>query len=137
MQFGHHSYSPEKCDDCAANTWHWDNVSIEPATPFTILPADTRYVNEDTDAEVSFDEPAPENAHLRFAGIGNDLEVSLDGGDTWIEAQLQAQERYANELFRSYWTPIPAGTTDIQIRGDDWWGAGWHVRDISIWARDE
>ncbi len=102
-----------------------------------MISADTRYVDEDTDAEVNFDEPAPDNAHLRFAGIGNDLEISFDDGNTWVDAELQAQEKYASELFRSYWTPIPAGTTTIQIRGKGWWGGSWHVRDISIWSLDE
>ena len=134
VQLGHHSYNPTKCDGCGPNTWHWDNIIIEPAAPFTIIPGNRRYVDEDTDPDVSFDNPAPENAHLRFAGIGNYIEVSFDGGQTWEKAQLQKQEQYADELFRSYWTPIPAGTTDVQFRGDDWWGAGWHVRDVSIWA---
>jgi len=137
VQFGHHSYNPTKgCDSCEPNTWHWDNINIEPALPFTIIGAERRYVDEDTDASVHFATPAPENAHLRFAGIGNNIEVSMDGGATWQLAALQAQEKQADEKFRSYWMPIPAGTTDIQIRGEKWWGAGWHVRDISIWSPD-
>lgn len=135
VQFGHHSYDPtQDCEDCGPNTWHWDNVSIEPATPFTMIPANRRYIDADTKANVTFDKPAPENAHLRFAGIGNNIEVSFDGGQTWEEAQLQEQEQYADEHFHSYWTPVPAGTTEVHVRGQAWWGAGWHVRDLSIWA---
>lgn len=135
VQFGHHSYDPSQyCEDCGANTWHWDNVSIEPAVPFTIISANERYIDADTEANVTFDKPAPQNAHLRFAGIGNNIEVSFDGGQTWEDAQLQEQEQYADEHFRSYWTPVPAGTTEVHVRGQAWWGAGWHVRDVSIWA---
>ncbi len=135
VQFGHHSYNPtEECEDCGPNTWQWDNISIEPATPFTILPANQRYVDTDTEANITFDKPAPRNAHLRFAGIGNNLEVSFDGAQTWQEAQLQEQEQYSDEHFRSYWTPVPAGTTEVHVRGQAWWGAEWHVRDMSIWA---
>lgn len=138
VQLGHHSYNPLKeCPDtCAANTWHWDNVYISPAKPFTILRADKRYVDEETTATLNFPAPAPQNAHLRFAGIGNNLEVSVDGGTIWQAAQLQAQqeELLAEEHFKSYWMPIPAGTSSVQLRGEAWWGAGWHVRDISIWS---
>ena len=137
VQFGHHSYNPAKgCDGCGPNTWHWDNINIEPALPFTMIAGERRYVDKDTDATVHFATPAPENAHLRFAGIGNNIEVSVDGGSTWQSAALQAQEKQADEKFRSYWMPIPAGTTDVRFRGEKWWGAGWHVRDISIWSPD-
>jgi hypothetical protein len=138
VQFGHHSYNPMKnCDTCRPNTWHWDNVTIEPAVPFTILPADRRYLDDQSGPLVAFRAPAPANAHLRFAGIGENLEVSFDRGKTWQPAQLQAQEETADEHFKSYWTPIPAGVSLVHIRGDDWWGGGWHVRDISIWASPE
>jgi len=135
IQLGHHSYNPTKgCSSCEANTWHWDNVSIEPALPFTIIAADKRYFDADSEPVMTFASPAPANSHLRFAGIGNNIEVSFDEGETWQTAQLQAQEEYADEHFRSYWTPVPEGTTEVHIRGERWWGAGWHVRDISIWS---
>ena len=39
VQFGHHSYTPFKdCEShpfiCEPDTWHWDNISINPAKPF-------------------------------------------------------------------------------------------------------
>lgn len=137
VQLGHHSYNPAKaCDGCGPNTWHWDNVNITPSVPFTILRADRRYVAEGIDTDVTFPKPAPANAHLRFAGIGNDLAVSFDAGQIWQPAQLQAQEKIVDEHFRSYWMPIPAGVSSVQFRGASWWGGDWHVRDISIWAQD-
>jgi hypothetical protein len=134
VQFGHHSYNPLKgCSECRPNTWHWDNVLIEPAVPFTIIRAPLRQVGETSEA-VTFDRPAPAEAHLRFAGIGQELEVSFDGGRSWTAAALQAQESYAEEHFRSYWMPVPAGTTTVHFRGQPWWGGPWRVRDISVWA---
>lgn len=145
VQFGHHSYNPAKdagCPinqtaktGCAPTTWHWDTFNINPAVPFTILRADQRVVDAET-AQINFPAPAPENAHLRFAGIGDKLEISFDSGNTWQAAVQQAQEKSAEELFSSYWTPIPAGTQSIQFRGDDWWGGPWVARDLSIWALD-
>jgi hypothetical protein len=135
VQFGHHSYNPMKdCATCYPNTWHWDNVTISPAVPFTILAANRRYVQPDTNV-VTFAEPAPADSHLRFSGIGENLELSFNGGSTWQPAQIQAQEEYHSDHFRTYWTPIPAGTTSVHFRGQAWYGGDWHARDISIWSR--
>jgi hypothetical protein len=135
VQFGHHSYNPMKdCPTCYANTWHWDNVTISPAVPFTILPANRRYAQPGTNT-VTFATPAPADARLRFSGIGENLELSFNGGSTWQPAQLQAQEEYHGDHFRTYWTPIPAGTTSVQFRGNAWYAGDWHARDITIWSR--
>ena len=146
VQFGHHSYNPAKdagCPinqtaqtGCAPTTWHWDNVSISPATSFTILHADQRVADAEA-AQIHFPAPAPADAHLRFAGIGSQLEISCDGGKTWQPALEQAQKKSADEHFSSYWMPIPAGTQSIQFRGSDWWGGDWMARDISAWAPDQ
>ena len=50
VQLGHHSYNPRRrrldVATARSDTWHWDNVSISTAGPFTILnrtrPASTR-----------------------------------------------------------------------------------------------
>ena len=137
VQFGHHSYNPSKaCDwdgSCGPNTWHWDNVIIDPAVPFTMIPADRSYIDATSAEPIRFLRPAPENSHLRFAGIGNQLEVSFDSGVTWLSAEMQAQSVLADEKFKSYWMPIPAGTAEVMTRGVDWWGGAWHARDFSIW----
>lgn len=139
VQFGHHSYNPSKSDGCGPvcqpNTWHWDNISISPTQPFTILRADRRTVDPGTPPGVSFAAPAPANASLRFAGIGTKIEVSFDGGKTWRAAVLQAQKRQDEDHFKSYWMPIPAGVNSVQFRGANWWGGKWQVRDLSIWAQ--
>ena len=142
VQLGHHSYNPTKCDagdDCGnePNTWHWDNVELSQATPFTIIPADRRYADPNSSQIVLFDTPAPADAHLRLAGIGNDLEVSFDGGSTWqvLELQSQRADLLVEEHFKSYWMPIPEGTTSVEFRGDAWFGGDWRVRDISVWSQ--
>ncbi len=141
VQFGQHSYNPLK--DGPPNypgTWHWDNVSISPAVPFTIIRADRPAISSRTSLppRVTFPQPAPANAHLRFAGRAGSIEVSFDQGRTWTRALLQAQSKFGNpegnEQFDSYWMPIPQGTTTVDFRGTTWWGGSWQVRDISIFA---
>jgi len=143
VQLAHHSYNPTKGTGSnagggtglgAANTWHWDNVSIAPAMPFTMLRADRRFVDATTPPRVAFSAAAPHGAHLRFAGIGENLELSVDGGATWQPALKQAQMKAADEHFKSYWTPIPAGVDSVQFRGSEGWFGPWMVRDIAIWA---
>jgi hypothetical protein len=137
VQLGHHSYNPAKCEHgvCGTpNTWHWDNVAMTPTVPFTLIQADRRFVDDET-TSVTFAEAAPDNARLRFTGIGTNLAVSFDNGTTWQPAQRQAQKKYDEGSFQSYWTPIPAGATSVQFRGEPWWGGEWHVRAISIWAQ--
>jgi hypothetical protein len=135
VQFGHHSYNPAKdCDTCGPNTWHWDNIQIEPAQPFTIIPAEQEYATS-AQSSVRFPSSAPAGAYLRFAGIGNQLEVSFDGGVSWVPARHQPQEKVVEEAFSSYFMEIPAGTSTVQFRGQAWWGGDWMVRSLSIWDR--
>ena len=144
VQFGHHSYNPSKdCNttnnprpavaECLPNTWHWDNVQMSPTVPFTVVHSSARQATSDAPT-MTLDAPAPADAHLRFAGIGLDLEVRFDGGD-WQPAQLQATVRETKEEhFASYWHPIPEGTTTVEFRGDDWWADRWRVRDVTVWS---
>ena len=138
VQFGHHSYNPQKdCEPtspCLPNTWHWDNVVVYPAAPFTILRANRRYVGPGTPSTVTFPAPAPTGSRLQFAGIGNALEISTNGGASWQPAVRQTEELNVEEHFKTYWTTIPTGTTSVQIRGQNWWGGTWRARDISIWS---
>lgn len=140
VQFGHHSYNSEK--DCplptgCVNTWHWDNISVSPSRPVTILPGSVRTVDANTSPEITFSAGAPDQASLRFAGLGANLEVSVDGGATWQAAQRQAQEKQKDEHLATYWMPIPPGTSSIQFRGQRSWAGPWVVRDASIWAQSD
>ena len=102
VQLGHHSYTPdqgcwmpdqpERRNRLCAEHWHWDNVSISPAVPFTLLRADRRTADA-ANGKLSFPAPAPANANLRFAGIGSNLSVSFDGGKTWQAAACKRSRR--------------------------------------------
>jgi hypothetical protein len=136
VQFGHHSMNP-RADGGKPTTWHWDNLSITPAVPFTIINATTRYATASSPS-VTLRSPAPAGARLRFAAHGRDIEVSFDGGRRWSDARLQDQELNLSSRFRSYWMSIPAGTQTIRFRGDAANGfSKWFVRDVSVWAGGE
>ncbi len=139
VQLGHHSYNPSKgCAEgipCEPNTWHWDNVSISPAVPFSMIKANQNVVDQSTPPGVSFPAGAPPSSRLRFAGTGANLEVSFDDGRTWQPAQMQPQTKNDQSTFSSYFMPVPTGTTRVQFRGQGgWWGDRWGARDISIWT---
>jgi hypothetical protein len=134
LQFIHHSYNPLKdCGNCAANTWHWDNVSISRAVPFTMLKGDLPWVDPTSRRYVQFNAPAPNNAYLRFAGIGNNLEVSFNGGASWQAAQMKPIEKEREDAFKPYWMPVPAGTMRVDFRGSGWYSGNWMVRGPAIW----
>ncbi|MCB0031977.1 MAG: hypothetical protein KDE28_28905 [Anaerolineales bacterium] len=137
VQFSHFSSNPAKdCDNrpgCGPNSWQWDEVEIDPAIPFTMLPADQEFVDITTTPEVFFSQPAADDAYLRFAGTGRNLEVSFDGGFTWEPAQPQDQLEFDENSFQSFWQPVPAGTWYIRFRADN--ESDWFIRDIALWSR--
>jgi len=148
VQFGHHSYTPEKdcrniaTEACGPNTWHWDNLEVNPSTPFTIIRADDRMVSGDNPGPMTFAQPAPQDAHLRFAAAGRDLEVSFDGGTIWEAAVEQQHDAHAqgtgqDTVVKSYWQPIPEGTDTVHFRGVRTGKFPWMVRDASIWAPED
>jgi hypothetical protein len=139
VQLVHHSYTPDKGYDMhgAGNgpaTYHWDNISIDKAIPFTMIHGDKRYVDEDNQS-VTFDSPAPANSHLRFSARGN-VEVSFNGGSTWQQAQHQPV--FITEGWTSFFTPIPAGTQEVKFRFTprDWYYGPYMARDFAIWSLD-
>lgn len=149
VQFGHHSYTPQKqcefsffpneCNQNGAETFHWDNMMLYPTKPFDLVQGKPRLITSSTAVKTfTPNRPAPAEGYLRFAGIGENLEVSFDAGATWQAAIEQAHSKTRqNSHFRSYWMPIPAGTTAVQFRGKNWNDGQyeWAARDISIWAK--
>jgi hypothetical protein len=146
VQFGHHSYNPLKdCEysslECIPNTWHWDNVSITPAIPFSMVQANQRIVrNGDASQAVAFAAPAPSNAFLRFAGIGR-IEVSFDGRQYIPAVKAQSSglsSNYHPEHLSSYWMPVPQGAQRVWLRfsDDSWYTTSFEMiaRDFSIWS---
>ena len=134
IQFAHHSFSPEKdCDTCGPNSWQWDNIEISPTRPFTIIPAEQRFVNRGTGGELYFATAAPEQSYVRFMALSEQVQLSFDGGNSWQLAQ-QAPYQQGTNGFQPYWTPIPAGVNQIDFRALDDSGSDWQIRDISIWS---
>jgi hypothetical protein len=135
VQFGHHSYNPTKCPDCGPNTWHWDTILISPARPFTIMALGPLLLSAEHGTRIKLPQPAPNAAHLRFTAIGEQIELSFDGGASWQAAQSQHIEQRADERFTSYWHPLPAGTREVVLRGEPFWGGDWYARNVSVWAK--
>jgi hypothetical protein len=123
-----------------ANTWHWDEVFLSNAVPFSLIAADRRdLTNENGPVTVTFAAPAPSGAVLRMIARGARPEVSLDNGATWRVPPL-AQYSFFDEPNEQYVMPVPAGLQSIRIRRGaqiSWWpgNAGWFARGFSLWAR--
>jgi hypothetical protein len=155
IQLGHHSYNPNKdcgtatAAQCGANTWHWDNVSLTPSTPFTIIKGNRRLIKvvtndptQNTPDTVTFPQPAPASSFLRFSAMGT-VELSFNGGTQWTPAvriigDVEAGGNHHPEHFSSYFTPIPAGTQSVRVRlsADGWFNGPWPyaAKDFSIWS---
>lgn len=123
---------------CQPNTWHWDDISINPAIPLGI-----RRANEDQattgSSLMTFSQPAPANALLRFIARSSGdparrLQVSYDNGGSWRDAVDQCAEgplpacRIGGEWFQSFQMPIDQGVTSVRFRAVDG-SASWLVRD--------
>ena len=132
LQVQHSTYNPTKgscVQGCGADTWHWDNVSLSPSIPFSIDQAKQR-----TGTTFDFHQASPQDAFLRFAGLGN-WEYSVDGGGSWHDVARQQQEMNRPEHAQSYWQPIPAGVTNVKLRGSpDQWNNAVVARDVAVWS---
>jgi hypothetical protein len=150
VQLGHHSFSPTNTvfgcqgkSPCGPTTWHWDNVGIAPAVPFTIINATTRYAHSrNPDVTLTRAVP-PQGGYLRFTAHGEDVEVSFNGAKS-ADAARQYEHLNVPDRVHSYWTPIPAGTTTISFKAKKDKSAlepsnrdegAWIIRDIAVWAQ--
>lgn len=137
VQLGHHSYTPLKdcAGPCSANTWHWDNVSINPAAPLGIIRANERYV--DTQRTLTFPQPIPTGARLRFAASAATIDLSYNGGATWTRATPQATTVSPQDEFhaRSYFVALPPGTSSVTVRGTPSWAGSWIAKDFALWTQ--
>jgi hypothetical protein len=154
VQFGHHSYNPTKdCTPdpskpvgytCTADTWHWDQISISNAIPFNMIKANIRYVYTDwqtpANNPVTFNQPAPANAYLRFSALGL-VDYSLDGGNSWTRAPRQMNSRIFQGAHRpehssAYFIPVAQGTQQVSFRfsQDSWYGGPFIAQDFAIWS---
>lgn len=142
VQLNQRSYNAAKACDfdgtCGPDTWHWSDVTLAPAKPFTIIPANLNHVDERTAHIVSFPQPAPANAFLRFAG-DHTIEYSLDGGATWLKPIIQGPPIPSSnpEIGQQYWTPVPAGTINVMFRGFNQGSVHWGALGIALWSNGE
>jgi hypothetical protein len=132
VQFGHHSYSPDKSPRSSLpNTWHWDNVIINPAQTFAINNTDEDWA-EGSNPTMLF--PTPTQAgHMSFSAIGSNIRVRYNGG-AWQNATQNKTTSGGDEKYRSYWQTIPAGVTTVEFSGSNWWGGQWLVSDVAAFA---
>lgn len=135
VQFGHHAYDPEK--DSSIQTWHWDNASIAPSVPFTMIKTDRRSITTSNAAGevLNLAEPAPANSYLRFAAVGTPY-ISVNNGP-FVAATKQWERSDIPQHASSYWHPIPRGTTAVKIRmgSRGWYNGPYIARDFSVWSR--
>jgi len=137
VQFGHHSYDPEKDPIGKPGTWHWDNISLNPSIPFSITRGNRRYI-DNKNQTLNFTKPAPQNSYLRFNGIGK-IEVSYNG-NPFVEAQKAGWAKnhaWDPKHFASYWTQIPQGTKSLRLKfsPDGNYTGPFIAKDFSIWSR--
>ncbi len=148
---GHHSYHPNKdtfCGGggCGPGTFHWDNLSISPAAPLTIIKGSPFAVTNAT-TTVNLSQPAPANARARWNGLGR-MEIATSANGSTFSAFASATKanssRVANgsrgvENATSYWHSIPAGTVALRFRmsNESWYscsGHGCYAKDIAVLA---
>ena len=138
VQLNQRTYNAEKaCNfdgSCGPNTWHWDNIQIQPAVPFALLRADRRVVDAAHPEALNFGAPAPAGSHLHFVGVGVPVEFSLDGGASWQPAAVQGRPLNRPEHGEAYWQPVPEGTQSVLLRGQNNGTIAWALQDISIWG---
>jgi hypothetical protein len=124
VQLGHHSYNPTK-DGGSPNTWHWDQLAITPAVPFTIIHFPTRATSGGT---VTASAPAPANAYLRFAAV---CKPTVNG-----TTPAKMTDSGHPEHFSSYLMPITQGTQSfaVSFSADGFMNQGCSMQDYSIFS---
>jgi hypothetical protein len=114
--------------NCPPNTWHWDNVSINPAVGYSVIQSSPQdfHTNTGSPTTVQFAQPAPAGAYLSFVSWGDtpQLAVSFNNGANWNAPRFQASTSLAHpEVGENVFMPIPAGQRSIVVRGaNGYWG---------------
>lgn len=127
VTFGHFAYSADKganpftgaCCEVGQgepNTWHWDNLSVSPSIPFTIVKPDHRSTR--TGDVFQFSAPAPANAIMRFeAWSRNDgVRVSFDDGPL-VKPTMTGLHTFQEQPV-NYIVQVPPGVTRARIVAD-------------------
>lgn len=128
VQFGHHSYTPNKdchfmsIEGCGPNTWHWDNIKLTPAESFTMTKFEPIRVEGSIPVSPGW---------LRFAARGK---ASVNWGHGWVPVD-PANGPTEGAGYASYFIQIPKDATEVRLRGQPTWIGEWRAKDISIWRR--
>lgn len=138
VQLGHHSYNPSKACDfngtCGPDTWHWDQVTLSSAVPFSIIPVSPRSTSA-ASTVLTFAQPAPEQATLQFAAFGSNVQVSWDGV-AWANAPTGNEMKHDQSHADTYQVPVPIGATQARVRASGGGGTAlWQARDFSVWSQ--
>jgi hypothetical protein len=150
FQFEQHSYTPDKeCTPtpifCQANTWHWSDVTISKAVPFTILNADAFQVGAPGGlypSTVHFPAPAPANSFLRFEELSaGTMTVTTNAGQVLPVTRQQAADGNTSGALTDgqmdlIFMSIPAGTTSVTFAAQDAYWSSWTARNIAIWSQN-
>jgi hypothetical protein len=132
IQFGHHSYTPLKdcpVGECAANTWHWDNISVNPARRFYQRQATPERtgaeIHDSNPRPLSFGNPAPANSSLMFSGNCG-VQVRDNASAPWRATTIIGPNDHP-EHTQSYKVTVPQGSTGIEFRfvANQWYDLGY------------
>ena len=122
VQIGHHSYNPTKDGAGSPATWHWDNIAVSPAIPFSIQRANERLSLGGT---VTFPS-APSGAFFRFSALckpvvnGVALSPMTDSGH--------------REHAASYMVAIPAFSTSASLSFIQDTVGTCNAKDFRLWS---
>jgi hypothetical protein len=146
VMLGHYSYNPRKNNGGIENTWHWDNLRIEPAVPFDINQSTRRYADA-SDPVLTFEDEITIGSRIVFSApdytrIADAIRVSLDNGTTWINPQRIPAGSYDPD---DTWGPSYAAleviadqpTTSLRFQGIDSPHQQWMVRDVYAFNESE
>jgi hypothetical protein len=126
--------------NCPPDTWHWDNVSIQPAIGYSIIQSVPQQTasHSTSPTRIQFAAPAPDGAMLQFVAFSHtpDLRVSFDGGTSWQVPRVQPANAPNNgaseENGEAFFTPIPAGVQSIMVRGSNGFWGSFNAEDFTI-----
>lgn len=122
------------CRNTPSATWHWDNVEIFPARPYSIVAVDPYLVRYESAAKsLAFRQPAPASSRLLFTGWARDnrFEISFDSGSTWrTVSRVREHSPTPGSCGPSvddcppfnltYSVDVPAGATGAVLRASPW-----------------
>jgi hypothetical protein len=155
VQFGHHSM--QQSAPGVGGTWHWDDITLSPAVPFTIIRATNvapAIVGNDRYADSKHPDmkfqgagmPGAGERYLRFSAYGERVEVAFDGAK-WIDAVRQPAQENRDGRFHSYFVRVPDNVPSTSVvsfkskkdkaatEATNKDSGDWRVRDVAVWFR--